>query len=761
MNRRMRRLLSLAIASVLLLSLIAPVSADVSHTTGGIDIGESTDEQGRVPVTSVTISGGTSQMSVGETTGFSASFLPKNARDVQITWSSSDTSVLKVNSFGMVTAVGDGEATITAAALNGVKDSVSITVYTPVNNKLEVSPEKLIMRVGETYRPTVDASSKIADLVTWSSSKSSVAAVDRSTGLITAVKAGSAKITASADNLNSTVSVTVYQTPLSLSLVQKGEQCKVTYTNTSCKEYFWGYLYLALYEDGKMITGTSYPITLESNASQTQTLPLEMKTGKAYTAVAYVLDQGYSPVQPCQALSLSNDTVSGEVDLEQAASATASYQKFTAEIPHVTAQQEYLFFVLKDNSGILADDKVVYMSQKAPDDTSLAFTACLDESNMVGTYYGFVISNGVRTDLGDFHTVMMDDGKIVVTKVTVSGPSAMFVSDKKKFSCGITPLEAGTDGIVWSSSDTSVLTVGKTTGSVTAVGEGTATITATVPNGVKGKRTVTVSLPVVPLDVAVRLNQPTQLTVDLKNSTTYAFDGHVYVALYKSGKMVSGQIYQPAIAADGSQTLTVAVPGQGSSDTAIVYVMDQNYYPVQGRTEFSFSGASTIDVEKDGAAVPEKEKFTVTLKEEDLSSQDSQECLVFLLTDDSNIPTNDNVVYIYQKPVTNTVPAASFVLCPVLDDSCTAVYAISLINGVQSCIGSFQLNLQEEEFFGADLNGDEIINADDLALLTRHIAKIKLLEGDVLRLADINGDGKVDVADLSLMSKSLGGNGQV
>lgn len=65
---------------------------------------------------------------IGKTEKLTATILPDNAANKQVTWSSSDKKVATVNSYGVVTGVATGTATITAKASNGVEASYAVTV---------------------------------------------------------------------------------------------------------------------------------------------------------------------------------------------------------------------------------------------------------------------------------------------------------------------------------------------------------------------------------------------------------------------------------------------------------------------------------------------------------------------------------------------------------------------------------------------------------------------------------------------------------
>lgn len=103
--------------------------ADTESTTGtGVNIYKKL-----VPATSLSITGNSATpLSPGQTRQLGSNVSPNGYTDV-ITWSSSDNSVATVSQAGLVTAVADGNAVITARANASVSDSVSIVVESPSN----------------------------------------------------------------------------------------------------------------------------------------------------------------------------------------------------------------------------------------------------------------------------------------------------------------------------------------------------------------------------------------------------------------------------------------------------------------------------------------------------------------------------------------------------------------------------------------------------------------------------------------------------
>ena len=118
------------------------------------------------------------------------------------TWKSSSSTIASVNTYGKITARKSGSAIITAKIKNG-EASCKVTVN---KTQLTISNTRLSIERGASYRMTATTSN--SSLVTWKSSKKSVATIDEA-GLITGFKPGETTITATADGTSKTCILTV------------------------------------------------------------------------------------------------------------------------------------------------------------------------------------------------------------------------------------------------------------------------------------------------------------------------------------------------------------------------------------------------------------------------------------------------------------------------------------------------------------------------------------------------------------------------
>lgn len=149
----------------------------------------------------ISLNTSTLSMNVGDKTRLTETVTPSNNVS-GINWSSSNTSVATVNN-GEVTAVSNGTAIITATLPNGEKAECAVTVSTKVVKAalVRININSVTLKVGATNQLTVTVlpSTTTDKSVTWSSSNTSVATVDKN-GKVTAKAKGSAKIYAKTSN---------------------------------------------------------------------------------------------------------------------------------------------------------------------------------------------------------------------------------------------------------------------------------------------------------------------------------------------------------------------------------------------------------------------------------------------------------------------------------------------------------------------------------------------------------------------------------
>ena len=167
-----------------------------------------------IPTTSLVITGAPDTLPLGQAVQLEA-VLSEGATE-PVDWKSSDPKVLYVSGKGRVTAVGIGEAEITAATASGYSKTVSITV-----TEAAAPPESLVSGVklseyamtlyckepGKALTATV-LPEGVDAVVTWRSSNSAVAKVDQE-GVVTPVASGVAVITAGAGDYQTGCIVTV------------------------------------------------------------------------------------------------------------------------------------------------------------------------------------------------------------------------------------------------------------------------------------------------------------------------------------------------------------------------------------------------------------------------------------------------------------------------------------------------------------------------------------------------------------------------
>ena len=195
------------------LTAIAAGTATITATTedgNKIATCEVSVDNAVVDVESISLNKTSLALIVGNNFTLTATILPNNATNQNVVWTSSNTSVANVVN-GVVTAVAAGTTTITATA-----DGKTATCQVSVDNavidveSISLNETSLALIVGNNFTLTatilpLDATNQN---VVWTSSDNTKVSVVN--GVLTAIAAGTATITAQADGKSTTCTVTVY-----------------------------------------------------------------------------------------------------------------------------------------------------------------------------------------------------------------------------------------------------------------------------------------------------------------------------------------------------------------------------------------------------------------------------------------------------------------------------------------------------------------------------------------------------------------------
>jgi len=153
-------------------------------------------------------------LNVGDTQTLMVSTKPANAIESGIFWSSSNKAVATVNDKGLVKAVGQGSATITATATDGGKSaSCDLTVVLPVSGvTLDKTALTLEKGSSRTLSATVHPTNATNPSLRWSSNNTAVAIVNDD-GIVIAISSGRATISVTSDDGGKSASCNVFVEP--------------------------------------------------------------------------------------------------------------------------------------------------------------------------------------------------------------------------------------------------------------------------------------------------------------------------------------------------------------------------------------------------------------------------------------------------------------------------------------------------------------------------------------------------------------------
>lgn len=164
----------------------------------------------KIEVTSVEVDVKDLEVLIGEKHKLTATVSPSNAKDKNVTWTSSNKEIVMIDSEGEIVALGIGEAIITAKTSNGKEAVVNVTVKPIKVTEIKISESEINLKVDEsaTLIATVLPEDATDKEVEWTSENTEIIAVED--GVITAVAPGSAKVICSSkDGIKAEVNVVV------------------------------------------------------------------------------------------------------------------------------------------------------------------------------------------------------------------------------------------------------------------------------------------------------------------------------------------------------------------------------------------------------------------------------------------------------------------------------------------------------------------------------------------------------------------------
>ena len=438
-------------------------------------------------------------------------FIPRNATNQNVTWTSSDDTVVTVDSNGKIKAISIGTAIITVTALDGgFTDDCEVTVNLPVTN-ITLNETELTLEVDDTATlvATIDPDNATDKGVTWTSDDESVATVDEN-GNVTAIGAGNAVITVTTNNNDKTATCMVTVTaPVPIDIPVTGVALNtneltleigegdildaiITPNNATNKDVTWAS------DDEAIVTiDNSGKVTAIGEGIATITVTTDDGGHKAYCTITVT---AVPPVDiPVIGVTLSTKTLALEIGEDYTLVADINFLRKNFAMIDIRA--DYILAADVDpnntvNKGVAwtsSDDTVAEVDSsgkvKAIGTGTATITVTTADGNFTDTCEVTVTtSTKIKTPTqSTTYTQSIIPAKITtpVTDISLNrNIISLAVGESELLAVAIVPTNATNQNVIWTSSDEMVAIV-DSNGNITAVSVGTATITAESVDGNK------------------------------------------------------------------------------------------------------------------------------------------------------------------------------------------------------------------------------------------------------------------------------------
>lgn len=504
-----------SVATVSQAGLVTGVSAGTATITATSEgVAGSTGVTVKDPVASVTVQPTSTTIAAGQTTTLTATTKDASGTVLTgqtVTWTTSDANVATVSASGVVTGIGAGTATITATS-GGKTGTATVTVTPAAVGSVTVQPSSASVTVGQSTTLTATVKDVNGNVVTrtvsWSSSNTSVATVTQA-GVVTGVASGTATITATADGVSGTASVSVSLVPVATVTVQPstatisvGQTVTLSATTKDA--------------NGNVLTGRTVTWS-SSNTSIATVSSTGVVTGVAAgTATITATSEGKTGTSTVTVTS----TPVGSVTVSPSSTSVA-----VGKTVQLTA-------VVKDINGTIVTDRTVTWTSS---------------NTSVATVSATGLVTGVAA--GSVTITATSETKSGTSSVTVTPPPVASVTVQPSVdtilqtqTVTFTAILKDANGniltgrtVTWSSSNTSVATI-NSAGTATGVAPGTVTITAT-SEGQSGTASLHVNPPplapiatitVSPASASIKRGSTKQFTATAKDASGNILTGRTF-----------------------------------------------------------------------------------------------------------------------------------------------------------------------------------------------------------------------------------------
>ena len=531
-----------------------------------------------VAVTSVTLDKTTLELIIGSSETLTATVAPDNATDKTVSWSTSDEKVATVDQNGKITAVSVGNATVTAKA--GDKEATcAVTVkdnFIAVT-EITINEKELPMTVGDTFTltATVKPDDATDPTVTWSSSDETVATVDAK-GIVKAVGAGNATITAKAGDKEATCAVTVSEKVIPVAEVT----INMKELPMTVGEYF------TLGATVKPDDATDPTVTWSSSDESIATV---------------------SEIGTVHAVGAGQATITAKAG-DKEATCTVIVSEKVIPVTEVTVNVKNLpmtvgeYFTL--GATVKPDDATNPTVTWSSSDESVATVTEIGTVHAVGAGQARITARA--GDKEDYCNVTVSENVIAVTEVTLNMTELpMSLGDTFTLTATVKPDDATDPTVTWSSYNVEVATVDEK-GTVKAIGIGNALIGAkagdkeatclvTVTDAAVEVTSITLDQTSVSMTEGQTLSLKATVSPDNASDKTVVWESsNTKVATVKDGTVTA--------VAEGSAKITAKAGGKTATCIVTVakyvFSIDQTSIEVSGNgEEFSIGFVCTGDYE--------------------------------------------------------------------------------------------------------------------------------------------------------------------